>query len=211
MRRDRWIEWARQARDGDDKAFEQLVDRFRNSVCAAIHPILKDWHLAQDVAQETFVVAHGHLLELKEVRCFRSWLFRIARNRAVSGLRSIRARPARTLVGVREEDIAGFPQGPRDENSPGIDAPGIGSLEDEPDRPSREAWLLVRNVLRDLPNEYGLILTLRHVEGMSLPEIGDTIGRSIQGVKSALSRARARARVELRLAGLSAEKVFHEL
>ena len=61
-----WVGLARRARDGDMDAFAMLVERFKRPLCAAMHPILRDWHLAQDVAQEAFLAIHSQLRDLDQ-------------------------------------------------------------------------------------------------------------------------------------------------
>ncbi len=71
------------AQGGDLDAFDRIVDRFRKPICAYVATIVKDYHRAQDVAQEAFVIAHRQLGSLRKPSSFASWLFRIARHAAV--------------------------------------------------------------------------------------------------------------------------------
>lgn len=66
------------ARNGDMEAFRRLVDRYSNAVYAVIYSKLGDFHLAQDLAQETFLKAFLHLPQLKEAEKFGGWLLTTA-------------------------------------------------------------------------------------------------------------------------------------
>lgn len=192
-----WRAHAERARDGDMAAFGKLVDRFKTSICAVVQPVLKDWHHVEDIAQETFVAAWERISELRDAASFRRWLHTIAHNLAVSRVRALAARPARTLGGVEEKRIRSFPAGSRCE----ITAGG----------PSSATLARVRRVVLALPNGYGAILVMRHVDGLSLEEIAQVTGRGMASVKAILYRARILARQELLRAGLDPGRVLDAL
>lgn len=86
---------ARQARDGDDAAFAELVRRRTPGILAFLRRMLGDAEDARDVAQLTFVKAWENLGRYDPTWAFSTWLFRIAGNLAIDALRSRRSR-ART-------------------------------------------------------------------------------------------------------------------
>ncbi|MGE3621451.1 MAG: RNA polymerase sigma factor [Acidimicrobiia bacterium] len=71
------------ARDGDDRAFGILFDRWFDRVHSLAWTILRDRDAAADVAQETFLTAWRRLASLREPAAFGGWLLRIARNGAL--------------------------------------------------------------------------------------------------------------------------------
>jgi RNA polymerase sigma-70 factor (ECF subfamily) len=178
-------------------AFGKLVDRFKTSICAAVQPVLRDWHLVEDVAQETFVAAWERMADLRDASSFRRWLHTIAHNLAVSRVRALAARPARSLVGVEERRILGFPARPGCEITSG--------------GPSATTLARVRKVVLALPNGYGAILVMRHVDGLTVEEIAEVVGQRPASVKAILYRARILARQELLRAGLDPGRVLDAL
>jgi len=182
-------------------AFAALVNRFRQPLCATVFPIVMDWHLTQDIAQETFTAAFRALDELREPRRFRGWLFRIARNYAVTRLRRQTMFRPRSLGSVEEEDVVGHL---RDGGCMLTD--GRRGFD-----PSRAALERVREVVLALPNRYGTLLVMRHVEGLSVEEMAIATGRSPKAVKAVLYRARRLARQVLSRCGLDIEKVLNEM
>src|SRR5919204_1036561 len=75
------------ARDGHDRAFEQIVERYRRPLERYLRRLLSE-PLAEDVLQATFVRAWQSLRAGSEVRELRPWLYRIAHNQAVNALRA---------------------------------------------------------------------------------------------------------------------------
>ncbi|MEN8151874.1 MAG: RNA polymerase sigma factor [Planctomycetota bacterium] len=182
-------------------AFASLVDRFRASLCAAVFPIVRDWHVTQDVAQEAFAAAFRSLPELTEVERFRGWLFRIARNRAITSLRRTMVFRARSLASVEEEDILGHL---RDGGCVLTDGRELGG-------PSPTVLERIRRIILALPNDYGSLLTMRYVEDLSFDEMAMATGRTPKAIRSTLYRARNLARKVLSRSGLDIEKVLHEM
>jgi len=74
------------ARDGHDRAFEAIVERYRRPLNRYLRRLLSE-PLAEDVLQATFVRAWQALRAGTEVNDVRAWLYRIAHNQAVNALR----------------------------------------------------------------------------------------------------------------------------
>lgn len=77
------------ARQGDPDAFDQLVVRHQSAVFRAALAALRVREDAEEVAQDTFVRAWNALGQFRGDSSFRTWLLRIAWNRAISKRRGI--------------------------------------------------------------------------------------------------------------------------
>lgn len=199
--REEWVDLAGRARDGDMEAFERLVDRFKRPLCAVVHPIVRDWHLTQDVAQDAFVVAWRRIRELRDPVSFRQWLFRIARNSAVSRIRRASVVRMSRFCPATESRAVDLPRGPECGIHAG-DRPRLG----------REKVLeKVVRVVMSLPNDYGTVLLMHHAEGMSLTDMAEILGRTPKAIKAVLYRARVLARDYLARSGLDYERVLDEM
>ena len=85
----------RRTLDGSGAAFTGLFERYYARIRAHAYRMVLDVHLADDVAQETFIRAASNLACLRETEAFAAWIFRIAGNIAKDKLRSQTAYAAR--------------------------------------------------------------------------------------------------------------------
>lgn len=158
------------ARRGSQAAFAWLYRTFAPLV-HAIHLGTNARSRADDLTQETFVIAFGKLDQLREPARFGPWIAMIAR----------RTRPAATLD-ARELVDADDPAWP-----------GAG-----PESSAQASEAL--RAIRDLPEAYRETLILRLVEGLSGPEIASLTGLTPQSVRVNLHRGMSRLRGALGIA-----------
>ncbi len=71
------------ARQGDKSAFAELVRLYERAAVITSYAVLRDYHSAQDVAQDAFLSAFSKLDQLWDAAAFGSWLLQIARRRAL--------------------------------------------------------------------------------------------------------------------------------
>ncbi len=199
--RERWVGLAERAKDGDIEAFGRLVDRFKRPLCAAIYPMVGDWHITQDLAQEVFVAAYQGLGDLQDPERFRAWLYTIAKNRTMSLLRRDALVDVCSIDRIDESELPSSAGTLRGRPTMGLEN---GCL-------SRTAARRMRQAILALPNDYGTLLVMRHMEGMAIAEIAGVLGRPPRSVKAALHRARVLAKDMLKKAGLTMEKMLNEL
>ena len=75
---------------GDDTAFSALMKKYQRSVHALAWRKIGDFHIAEDITQETFLKAYQRLSTLKEPQSFASWLYVITANHCKAWLRKKR-------------------------------------------------------------------------------------------------------------------------
>ncbi len=166
----------RSAQGGDRTAFEELVRRTSRLVFARLYLETGDTHQAEDLLQDTLLAAFRSLDQLTEPAKFRSWLLRIAQNQAIDatrrGLRQKRKEKPNLLV-------------MRQESSP----------SEEAERGETRQKVLA--VLRALPEEYRLPLTLRYLSGASYETIQMEMGLSNGSLRGLLHRGMKMLREEV--------------
>jgi RNA polymerase sigma-70 factor (ECF subfamily) len=155
---------------GNLEAFGELVRRFRPAVNAIVFGIVDSREAAEDVVQDTFLLAFKALPRLKDVNKFAPWLCAIARNRAIRYRERANRTVSRSILDtfILKESIA-F------NNEPAENPATI--LEQE------ETCSHVRDALSQIPEEYQVVLRLRYWSEMPLRQIGELLGIPISVVK----------------------------
>lgn len=156
------------AREGDKRAFVQIVARYQAMVCGIALGVLNDFAASEDAAQEAFLTAWRKFHDLREPARLRPWLAQIARNAALGHLRRQRG----------EEPLPDDPHF-ADESA----------LPDELAATEEES-ALVREALERLPEKYRVPLVLYYREGESVRTVAESLGISEDAVKQRLARGR---------------------
>ena len=162
--------------DGDDTAFTELVNKYRKTVHALAWRKVGDFHIAEDITQETFLQAYQKLSTLKESQSFASWLYVIAANRCKAWLRK---KPLRTqsLESTRSTELE--------------KATYSSYISAENQRASVEAQReVVKKLLAKLQESDRTVVTLYYLGGMTYEEISRFLGVSVSAIKNRLYRAR---------------------
>jgi len=157
---------ARQAQH-DPEAFAQLYRRHLDRVYRYLLVHLRDAHLAQDLAAQTFLAALEGISGYRREGEFAAWLLSIARNKA---LESFRKRQASVPLDV---------------------AARVASADPSPERiiAARLRLEQVVRALRAVAPERAEALELRVFGGLSVAEVGAIMGKSEAAVKMLISRA----------------------
>jgi len=198
-------ELVERARDGDARAYEELVLRYQGIAMRTAGVVLHGSPDAEDAVQEAFVKAYYALDRFRPGAPFRPWLLRIVANEATNrrraagrrvrlafrlagepatgGARPIDAGPARGR-GAASEGAAGRPSGGA---APSPEAAVLAAHE-------RTALLSAVNALRD---DDRLVLGYRFFAGLSEADTAAALGCAVGTVKSRQSRALRRLRTLL--------------
>jgi RNA polymerase sigma-70 factor (ECF subfamily) len=186
------------AQAGDGHALGQLLELYRNYL-ALLARLQIDRRLqgkvdASDLVQETFLKAHHHFAQFRgqTEEELVSWLRHILTNSLVSLVRHYLGRQRRDVR--LERRLAAE----LDHTSRLLDAGLVAahsSPSDQADR--REQAVLLADALKRLPVDYREVLILRHLEGLTFPEVAQRLGRSADSVQKLWIRALARLRRSL--------------
>jgi RNA polymerase sigma-70 factor (ECF subfamily) len=156
---------------GDEPAFEELVKKHTRGVLNLVYRYLGDSSRAEDVSQDIFVKVYRARMKYEPKAKFSTWLYRIAVNHC---LNEIRARKSQPSVAAPVNDLLEQPSG-----------------EDPDARISRsELQQAVKGAIDSLPENQRMAVILARYEDMSYDEIGETMGMSLEAVKSVLFRAK---------------------
>ena len=75
------------AKNGDSKAYEGLLKKYRNSVYNLVYRMVHDIEEAEDLTQEAFIKAFHSLASFNEDYAFSTWLYKIATNNCIDFFR----------------------------------------------------------------------------------------------------------------------------
>ena len=165
------------AQSGDESAFRRLVERHGRGVFQLAFRLTGSEPDAEDIVQDTFLKAYRELRRFEARSSFRTWLHRITVNCSYDVLRQRPRHKAESLAAG--DDEAGG---------------GIEPEADETSRPDRlafgaEVQRRVRTAMDLLTPAERTAFVLRHFEGRSLEEIGETLGLRTGATKHSIFRA----------------------
>jgi RNA polymerase sigma-70 factor (ECF subfamily) len=178
-----------QVKAGDAAAFTELVLRYQNRLLTILEHLVGSREQAEDLAQDVFVRVFKARLRYEPEAKFSTWLFTIANNVASNALRS---RSRRREVGV--------PEGNGQDSSPlSLDQLAKAASSFMPARAldRAEQAEMVRSAVAALSERQRMALLLAKFEGMSYQDIAQSMGLSVQAIKSLLSRARVNLKESL--------------
>ena len=174
---------------GDVLSFEVLVKRHEKSMYNYILRILKDYSLAEDVLQETFIRVVRHAARYRPDAKFTTWLYRIARNLCIDKIRRKKIRnyislsvPVRSYEGSETtlEDCLSSDDPPPEEIAQ------VHELEEA-----------IEEALAQLPTPQREVFLFRHQVGLSFKEISDVMECPEATAKSRMRYALMRIREHL--------------
>ena len=170
---------------GDLDAFRRIVERESSSVVSTCARVLGDRSEAEDVAQETFVIAYRSLGTWRAEGPLGAWISRIAVRLAVR-----RASQRRQVVWL--DPLAA------DADLPNRDRFRTSGVTDATDPShsvvSKERDTMLRDAVAALEEPYREVVALRFFAERSLAEIAETVDRPLGTVKTQLHRGLARLR-----------------
>ena len=168
--------------EGDDTAFSVLVKKYQKSVHALAWRKIGDFHIAEDITQETFLKAYQKLSTLKEPQSFAGWLYVIAANYCSTWHRKKRL----------------WTQSLENTNSAALEKTTYsGYIVAENERVAMETQReVVKKLFAKLQESERTVITLYYLGEMNYEEISKFLGVSVGTVKTRIYRARQRLKKE---------------
>jgi RNA polymerase sigma-70 factor (ECF subfamily) len=158
------------ARKGDTEAFGMLYDHYQGSVYRFLYYRVGSVALAEDLTSETFFRALRSMSSFRwQGKDFGAWLMTIARNLTTDHYKS-----SKTRLETATEDMS-----PHDSATDGPEVAVLASL-------TNEALL---TALKSLPPEQHECLVMRFLQGLSIAETAEVLGRSEGAIKQLQLRA----------------------
>lgn len=167
----------KRCRRGDDRAFAQLVDHYKNMVLTIIDRMILDKSLLEDLAQEVFLRVYKGLPQFRGRSKLSTWIYRITYNVCLAEIGSTDNRPNVLPLDSTSGEEATWRL--------------AGTQEDA------ETWLAklelkeaIGRFLDRLPPQYRMVIALYYLEGTSYREIAEIMKLPMGTVKTYLHRAK---------------------
>jgi RNA polymerase sigma-70 factor, ECF subfamily len=146
------LDLVREAKAGSRAAFSELVTRHQRAMVRAALRLVRDWNLAEDIVQESFIKAFQGIKSFAERSTFRSWLYQITLNTAKNRLRTLH-RETPTSVNLT-----------------------LAVIDDPTERLiAVDIKKVIQEEISKLPPRQRMALTLRIYEDLSFKEIADAM------------------------------------
>ena len=162
---------------GDEAAFRELYEVYREPLWTLINSLVRDPLQAQDVLQNVFFKAFRGLGGFRFQSCLFTWIYRIAHNECRNHLRKrgLPLIPLGAIIGSRDEiDVA-----------------------EVPDRPDG-CQAALRSAVMELPFKMREVIVLKYMEDLSYKEMSRILGCPPGTVASRLNRALAELEERMR-------------
>src|ERR1700737_4488981 len=166
--------------EGEERAFEELVERYQGRLLNFVYRTIGDREKGEDLVQEVFIRVYRHLHRFDRSKKFSTWVYTIASNLAKNELRN-RSRNPLVLFQTVQKNF-------QDEDRPL-------QFEDPNSRPDdmyrkRHLREIVEESVAKLPEHHRNVFILRELEGKSYEEIAEITDCNLGTVTSRLNRAR---------------------
>jgi len=171
------VELVQQAIDGDQKAYAELMERYRDAIYYMLLKMVSNASDAEDLTIEAFGKAFKNIKQYTASFAFSTWLFKIASNNAIDFMRK------KKLNNVSIDDTL------RDTDAIPV---SIRSEQPTPEESliSEQKIIMLRNIVAKLKPRYRKLVELRYFYEYTYEEISAEMGLPIGTVKAQLFRAR---------------------
>ncbi len=173
-----------QARQGDEAAFEEIVQRYSPRVFRIASQFFRRREAVEDAAQEVFLKVFTQLASYEGRGSLEGWISRIATNTCINTLRSSNRRPEATISELTNDENDWLAQ-------------RLIEAADSRQQSAEDNLIavnLAEKLLAMVPAEDRMVLTLMDGEEMSVKDVVDVTGWSESKVKMRAMRARQRVR-----------------
>tara|TARA_B000000609_G_scaffold54992_1_gene40586 strand:- start:452 stop:1033 length:582 start_codon:yes stop_codon:yes gene_type:complete len=168
--------------NGDERAYVELVNRYKDRLLNFVFQFLGDIEQAEDVVQDTMLRLYEKKHYYKEIAKFSTWLYTIARNLANTELRKKKRRKTTYLSQLSKERQFEIP-----------------AIQDDVDQSIQNEFIndRIQSAISNLPEHFKVVIILRDIQELSYEEISNIVEVPLGTIKSRINRARIQLQAEL--------------
>lgn len=172
------LELVERAIAGDQKAYAELLSRYRNSIYFMLLKMVNNKSDAEDLTIEAFSKAFKNINQYMPTYAFSTWLFKIASNNGIDFLRKKRG----LIVSIDGDSSDSEESKPMTVCDNGLD-PAEAMIKDQMSN-------TVRAVVQKLKPRYRTLVEMRYFQELSYEEISEQLNLPLGTVKAQLFRSR---------------------
>ena len=162
--------------DGDEQAYVELVNRYRNRLMTFVYRFVNDMEKAEDIVQDTLMKLYTHGHYYRNIAKFSTWIYTIAGNFAKTELRRKKRHKVTNLSQMGFDD--------REYQLPSVE-PETGETAQ-----GHFAEKKIQMAIQELPLHFRTVVILRDIQELSYEEISKIVDVPLGTVKSRINRAR---------------------
>ena len=175
-------------KQGDEGAFAELVEKYKQPVMNVVYRMLRDATEAEDLAQNVFLQVYKSAGRYHVSSKFSTWLFTIVRNLCLNEIRRRSRHPADSLDAPHpEQEDQPWQQFDDKRTVSPPDRLLHGELEEK-----------IERALAELPENQRLAIVLCRQDELSYEEIAEVLGCSLSATKSLIHRGRETLKQKLK-------------
>lgn len=167
------------------ESFQRLYSHFGRKILNYLYRMTGSREEAEDLAQDTFILAYRNIASLKDSRRFQSWLFRIAQNNVYQKYRGKKPR----IESIDDEESRELSE---------VQRLATPNKDPEERAISEELEKVIHEAIHNLPEKYRTVFVLSAIQKLSYQEICGIVDRSLASVKSDIHRARVEVRDKIK-------------
>ena len=170
--------------DGDEQAYVELVNRYRNRLMTFVYRFVNDIEKAEDIVQDTLMKLYTHRHYYRNIAKFSTWIYTIAGNFAKTELRRKKRHKVTNLSQMGFDD--------REYQLPSVE-PETGETAQ-----GHFAEKKIQMAIQELPLHFRTVVILRDIQELSYEEISKIVDVPLGTVKSRINRARLQLQQSLK-------------
>ncbi|RKU39352.1 hypothetical protein C6496_01045 [Candidatus Poribacteria bacterium] len=178
MEREDDIQLVRRILSGDDAAFRALVEKYQESIHALAWRKIGDFHIAEEITQDTFLQVYKNLAQLRNPNQLSGWMYVIANRLCLKWLQK------------NKPVIQSLEDTPVEEIEKSSYTHHV--LEQRETERAEHRHELVKKLIAKLPESERTVVTLYYLGKMTTKEISKFLGVSVNTITSRLQRGRKR-------------------
>jgi len=166
---------AEKALYGEQPAFEELVNRYKNKIYAIVYRMVGQSQEAEDITQEVFITVYEKLYQFDVSKKFAPWIYKIAANTSITSLRR-----KKKVITLNFDESHSKP----------YDYYSVPSVDPVYEYEKKELKEAVNSAIMNLSENYRAVIILRYQMDLTNQEIADILGTTRENVEVKIHRAR---------------------